>query len=136
MCSSDLADAGMSVSDVFVSQGEEAFRDLEAAAVARTVAESNGVVSLGGGSVLRESTREVLSGCRVVWLRVSLSDAVNRVGMNTARPLLLGNVRGTLGALLEQRTPVYEEVATDVVDTSGRSVREVVDAVLEVVRRG
>ena len=109
---------------------------VEEAAVARTVAECPGVVALGGGSVLRESTREVLSGCRVVWLRVSLNDAVSRVGMNTARPLLLGNVRGTLGTLLEQRTPVYEAVATDVVDTSGLGVREVVDAVLEVVRHG
>jgi shikimate kinase len=54
--------------------------------------------------------------------------------MNTARPLLLGNVRGTLNAMLEQRNPVYESVATDVVDTAGRNVREVTEAVLEVVR--
>jgi shikimate kinase len=127
------ADAGMTVSDIFVNEGEAAFRDLEAAAVARTVAESSGVVALGGGSVLRPETRDALSGCRVVWLRVSLNDAVSRVGMNTARPLLLGNVRGTLGALLEERTPIYEAVATDVVDTSGRNVRDVVDDVLEVI---
>jgi shikimate kinase len=53
--------------------------------------------------------------------------------MNTARPLLLGNVRGTLSALLEQRTPVYEEVATDVVDTSGRSLRDVTAEVVGLV---
>ena len=63
-----------------------------------------------------------------------LSDAATRVGLNTARPLLLGNVRGTLSTLLEQRTPVYEEVATHVVDTSGRSLRDVTETVLEVVR--
>jgi shikimate kinase len=56
------------------------------------------------------------------------------VGMNTARPLLLGNVRATLSSLLEQRNPVYAEVATDVVDTSGRSLREVTAEVLRVVR--
>jgi shikimate kinase len=128
------AAAGMSVSDIFVDLGEEEFRRLEAAAIAAALADSSGVLALGGGAVMREETRERLHGRRVVWLRVSVSDAASRVGLNTARPLLLGNVRGTLSALLEQRTPVYQEVSTDVVDTSGRSVREVTEAVLEVVR--
>lgn len=126
--------AGMSVSDIFVTEGEAAFREREAETVRRCLAEHSGVLSLGGGAVLREETREALAGHRVVWLRVSLSDAAARVGMNTARPLLLGNVRGTLGAMLEQRNPVYEAVATDVVDTSGRTLRQVVDAVVEQLR--
>lgn len=129
-------ESGMSVSDIFVTEGEAAFRDREAATVARCLAEHRGVLSLGGGAVLREETRRALDGHRVVWLRVSLADAAARVGMNTARPLLLGNVRGTLGAMLEQRNPIYEEVSTDVVDTSGRSLRQVVDAVTEVLRAG
>jgi shikimate kinase len=69
----------------------------------------------------------------VVWLRVSVADAASRVGLNTARPLLLGNVRGTLNTLLQERTPLYESVATDVVDTSGRPLREVVDDVAELL---
>lgn len=123
-------EAGMSVSDIFVTEGEAAFRDREQATVARCLAEHPGVLSLGGGSILREETRRALAGYRVVWLRVSLSDAAARVGMNTARPLLLGNVRGTLGALLDQRNPLYEEVATDVIDTTGRPLRAVVDDVV------
>jgi shikimate kinase len=123
-------EAGMSVSDIFINQGEVAFRDLEAATVARCLAEHAGVLSLGGGAVLREETRSALDGHRVLWLRVSLSDAASRVGLNTARPLLLGNVRGTLNAMLQERNPIYEATATDVVDTEGRSLREVVDAVL------
>ena len=128
------AQAGMTVSDIFVNQGEAAFRDLEVATIARALAEQTGVLSLGGGAVMREETRSLLEGRRVVWLRVSVNDAVHRVGMNTARPLLLGNVRGTLSAMLEQRNPVYEAVATDVVDTAGRSLREVTEAVVGVVR--
>lgn len=128
------AEAGMTVSDIFVNQGEAAFRDLEVATVARALDEHAGVLSLGGGAVMREETRDRLAGRRVVWLRVSVNDAVHRVGMNTARPLLLGNVRGTLSAMLEQRNPVYESVATDVVDTGGRSVRDVTEAVVGVVR--
>jgi shikimate kinase len=128
------AAAGMSVSDIFVTLGEDEFRALEADAVARALDEREGVLSLGGGAVLREGTRARLSGVRVVWLRVTASDAASRVGMNTARPLLLGNVRATLSSLLEQRNPIYSEVATDVVDTSGRSLREVTEEVLRVVR--
>lgn len=128
------AAAGMSVSDIFVTLGEDEFRALEAEAVSRALVEREGVLSLGGGSVLREETRTRLAEVRVVWLRVSASDAASRVGMNTARPLLLGNVRATLSSLLEQRNPIYAEVATDVVDTSGRSLREVTEEVLRVVR--
>ena len=128
------ARAGMSVSDIFVTEGEDHFRQLEEDTIAEALEDQEGVLSLGGGAVMRAATRERLAGARVVWLRVSLSDAANRVGMNTARPLLLGNVRGTLAALLEQRTPVYEEVSTAVVDTSGRSLREVTDEVMKVVQ--
>jgi len=126
--------SGMRVSDIFVTHGEDEFRRLEAEAVATAMAEQDGVVALGGGAVLRPETREVLAGQRIVWLRVSVSDAASRVGLNTARPLLLGNVRATLGSLLEKRNPVYEEVATDVVDTSGKNVREVTQEVVRLVR--
>lgn len=128
--------AGMSVSDIFVTAGEEEFRRLEVEAVASALADGTGVVALGGGAILSADTRARLAGERVVWLRVSLSDAASRVGMNTARPLLLGNVRATLSTLLEKRNPLYEEVATDIVDTSGRSQRDVVAEVLEVVSGG
>jgi len=128
------AEQGTSIADIFVDRGEDAFRDLEADAVARTVSEADGVVALGGGAVLRPETRDLLTGLRVVWLRVALADAAQRVGMNQARPLLLGNVRGTLATLLEQREPIYADVATYTVDTSNRTVRQVVDEVLSVVR--
>ncbi len=126
--------AGMSVPDIFVTAGEEEFRRLEAIAVATALDESTGVVSLGGGAILSPDTRARLAGHRVVWLKVSVADAAKRVGMNTARPLLLGNVRGTLSTLLDQRNPLYEEVASDVVDTTGHSQREVVAEVLQVMK--
>jgi shikimate kinase len=130
------AEAGMTVADIFVTEGEPAFRDLEARVVATALAEQSGIVSLGGGSVMRDETRAGLAGHRVIWLRVGIDDAARRVGLNTARPLLLGNVRATLTAMLQQREPVYASVATDVVETSGRSVKQVVTEVMEVVRGG
>ena len=103
---------GAAISDIFVDSGEEHFRALEAKAVAEALATHDGVLALGGGAVLDPATRELLAGHPVVFLRVGLSDAVKRVGLGSARPLLLGNVRGRIKALLDERTPVYESVAT------------------------
>ena len=61
----------------------------------------------------------------MVFLRVGLSDAVKRVGLGSGRPLLLGNVRSRIKALLDERTPVYEGVASLVVETDGRTPEDV-----------
>ena len=107
---------GKPIAEIFADDGEEAFRRLEEQVTAELLDEP-GVLALGGGAVLSERTRTALRGRRVVWLRVGLAAAVKRVGMDTARPLLLGNVRGRLLALLNERAPLYAEVATQVLDT-------------------
>jgi shikimate kinase len=124
------ATAGASVADLFVEQGEEAFRELEVEAVARALAEHAGVLALGGGAVLDQRSRERLASVEpVVFLDVGLADAASRVGLNRDRPLLLGNPRAQLKALLDARRPVYEQVATVVIDTTGRDVDAVADDV-------
>ena len=123
------AAAGQPVQDIFVGDGEEAFRALERAAVAAALSGHDGVLALGGGAVLSAETRALLVGHRVVFLRVSLTDAAKRVGLGVSRPLLLGNVRGRMKQLIDERTPVYESVATHVVDTDGLSAEQVADAV-------
>lgn len=117
--------AGKTVPDIFVDEGEAHFRRLEKAAVAAAVGEHDGVVSLGGGAVLDPDTRRLLRGHEVVFLRVGVADAVKRVGLGAGRPLLLGNVRARIKALLDERAPLYESVATVVVETDGRSPEEV-----------
>jgi len=124
---------GRTISDIFVDSGEAEFRRLEREAVAAALATHDGVLALGGGAVLDAGTRELLAGHEVVFLRVGLSDAVKRVGLGTSRPLLLGNVRGQIKALLDERTPIYESVASVVVDTDGRTPEDVareIDAAL------
>jgi shikimate kinase len=116
---------GRTISDIFVDSGEAYFRDLERSAVAAALAGHDGVLAVGGGAVLDPATRSALAGHTVVFLRVGLADAVKRVGLGTSRPLLLGNVRARVKALLDERTPVYESVATFSVDTDGRSPEEV-----------
>jgi shikimate kinase len=120
---------GRGISDIFVESGEQHFRAVEREAVARALGEHAGVLAVGGGAVMAPETRSLLAGHTVVFLRVGLSDAASRVGLGTARPLLLGNVRGTLKALLDERTPVYEAVAGASVDTDGCTPDEVADRV-------
>jgi shikimate kinase len=122
---------GRSISDIFVDSGEPHFRDLERKAVAEALATHDGVLSLGGGAVLDAGTRDLLAGHSVVFLKVGLAEAVKRVGLGSSRPLLLGNVRSRIKALLDERTPVYESVATLTVDTDGRTPEDVVAELVE-----
>jgi shikimate kinase len=126
---------GSSVADLFVSQGEAHFRALEEQAVARALAEHDGVLALGGGAVTSAASRELLvaygaGGGAVVWLDVDVASAAKRVGFSRDRPLLAVNPRAMLRTMLEERAPLYTEVATHTVVTSGREPGDVVAAVL------
>ena len=127
------AGAGKRISDIFVDDGEVHFRALERAAVVDALAAHPGVLALGGGAVLDPDTRAALAGHRVVFLEVGLSDAVKRVGLGITRPLLMGNMRARIKALLEERLPVYREVATLTVSTDGRTPADVADEVVRLV---
>jgi shikimate kinase len=124
---------GMSVADIFLDHGEDAFRALERDAVAAALAEHDGVLALGGGAVLDPATRISLRGHRVVHLDVGVGDAVTRVGLARGRPLLVEAPRSRLAAMLRARAPLYAEVAAAVVDTTGRTPEEVVDMIEKLV---
>lgn len=126
-----VATAGKPIADVFVDEGEPHFRELEAEAVRAALAGHRGVLSLGGGAVMRADTRELLAGHAVAFLEVGQHDAVKRVGLDAPRPLLLGNPRARWRELMEQRRPLYTEVARAVVVTDGLTPDQVADAVLE-----
>jgi shikimate kinase len=124
---------GRAIQDIFVTDGEAAFRALERTAVAAALAEHDGVLSLGGGAVLDPDTRAALAGHTVVFLKVGLADAVRRIGLGESRPVLnqaVGGVRTRIKSLLDERTPIYREVATLEVDTDGRTPAEVADVIL------
>lgn len=129
------ATAGKPISDIFVDDGEAHFRALEAVAVADALAGFRGVLAVGGGAVLSDTTRERLREHVVVYLSVDLADAIKRVGLGAGRPLLTVNPRATMRFLLDLRRPLYEEVATYTVPTAGRDPDEVLAAVLDVLGR-
>lgn len=122
--------AGKPINEIFIDDGEEHFRALEGTAVATALVEHDGVLSLGGGAVLSPQTRELLKEHVVVLLDVDLTAASTRVGLNRDRPVLALNPRATLKVLLDERMPLYREVATHVVDTSRIPAKDVVGKVL------
>jgi shikimate kinase len=126
--------AGKPVPDIFVEDGEAVFRTLERQAVAAALASFDGVLALGGGAVMAEQTRAALAGHTVVYLAVELADAVKRVGLGAGRPLLVINPRATLKYLLDQRRPLYDEVATITVVTDGRDPQEIAAEVLGAIK--
>lgn len=122
---------GRQISDLFVDEGEPYFRALERQAVADAVAEHTGVLALGGGAVLDDGTRELLTGLPVVYLSMDVEEAVRRVGLGAARPLLAVNPRRQWRELMDARRPLYTEVARVVVATDDRTPEEVAQAVLD-----
>lgn len=128
-----VARAGKPVAEIFVDDGEEAFRALERQAVADGLAGFDGVLVLGAGAILAAETRARLAGHPVVFLHAGVPTSARRIGLNRDRPLLLGNPRAQLRELLARRLPLYREVAAVTVDTDEVTVEEVVDAVVAAV---
>ncbi|GAB2483354.1 shikimate kinase [Promicromonospora xylanilytica] len=128
--------AGKPVSEIFVDDGEPRFRELERDAVLAALAEHDGVLSLGGGAVMNAATQDALEkyaadGGHVVFLDVPLAIAAQRVGMNQARPLLLGNPRAQWQKLMTQRRPTYERLATLTIVSSERPGEQVATEIIE-----
>lgn len=126
-----VATAGKPISEIFLDEGEEHFRGLERAAVRTALAEHTGVLALGGGAILAEESRALLAGHPVIFLEMGLSEAVKRVGLDAPRPLLVINPRQQWRKLMEERRPLYAEVARAVVSTEGRTPEEVAEEILE-----
>jgi shikimate kinase len=122
------AAAGKPVADIFVEDGELAFRELERKAVTRgldAAQPEGGVLALGSGAVLDPDVRRMLAGRLVVYLEADFATVARRVGMDRPRVVIPGNPRGRLRAMLEERRPVYAELASVIVQTDGRAPEEV-----------
>ncbi|GLY07488.1 MULTISPECIES: shikimate kinase [Actinoplanes] len=128
------AEVGKPIPEIFVEDGEAAFRARERTTVASCLETFEGVLALGGGAILDEGTRKLLADQTVVYLSVELTDALKRVGLGAGRPLLALNPRATLKHLLEQRRPLYLEVATHVIPTDGRAPEEIAPEVAALLR--
>jgi len=125
------AAAGVTIVALFARDGEPAMRRLELAELERAVGDGSAVIACGAGIVETAEGRALLAArCRVVWLEVEPVEALGRLGAAADRPMLAGDPRARLEALLARRAARYAEVATVRVATSGRSPDAVADAVV------
>ena len=127
------AATGRTVREIFATDGEEAFRALEAEALRDALATAEpAVIAAAGGVVLRPDNRRLLteSNARVVWLMADPTLLIERVRSGMHRPLLDHDPEGTLQRMWDERRPLYQEVADAIVSVDGRSIGEVVEAVL------
>jgi shikimate kinase len=136
------AAAGKPVSDIFVEDGEEAFRELERAAVASALAQDSalraqgGVLALGSGAVLDDGVQHLLAGLPVVYLSASFGTVARRIGLDRPRVVVPGNPRGRLRAMLDTRLPVYQRLAAVTVETDDLDPDELADEITAKVGHG
>ncbi|WIM68927.1 shikimate kinase [Corynebacterium breve] len=124
---------GLACGEFFSKVGEEKFREVEAGYVAQALM-TGGIVSLGGGAVLTESTRDLLQGHTVVWIDVSPEEGIRRTAREATRPVLASkDPSAHYRALLERREPLYREVADYRVRTDERPPQRVVAEVLGII---
>ena len=114
------AAAGKPVSDIFIEDGEEAFRELERAAAAHALGalrQHGGVLALGSGAVLDAGIRHLLDGLPVVYLSAEFGTVARRIGLDRPRVVVPGNPRGRLRAMLDERDAIYQRLAAVTVPT-------------------
>ena len=127
--------AGKKISEIFIDQGEVAFRDFEFDALTSSLTDSSSVLSLGGGAPISTRAQEALvaAGIPIVFLDVSLAVAAPRVGFNRDRPLLLGNPRAQWQSLYAVRRPIYEKLATITIKVDAMKVAHIVRTITEAI---
>lgn len=120
--------AGKSVAQIFAEDGEEHFRGLEAAALARVLDLDRAVIATGGGVLGREENRKRLAGRLVVHLHAPLAECLRRArGSGTARPLLAAGDEA-VERLYEARRPGYREMGYEV-ETLGKGPEAVAEEI-------
>ena len=123
---------GMPISDYFARYGEDNFRQQESLLLHELLNQERSVISTGGGIVLKPENRELLkkNACNI-YLRIDFERLYHRLAADSAtkRPLFLNKKPEEFRALYEQRLPLYEEVATHVIDVADKTPEEIVEII-------
>jgi len=124
---------GVDISFIFEKEGEDGFRKREAKVIDDLSKIEGVVLATGGGAVISPQNRSHL-GARgfVIYLYTTVDQQLARTKKGRDRPLLEGgDRREILEQLMEQRDPLYREVADLIIETDGRKVRAVADEILD-----
>jgi shikimate kinase len=124
---------GVDIPYIFEKEGEAGFREREREVIDSLTRLQDVIVATGGGAVLRPENREYLSSRgRVVYLKTGIQQQLERTRHGTRRPLLYtADPERKLRELMEVRAPLYESIATVIVDTDGRQVRAVAEEIVQ-----
>lgn len=123
---------GMSINDFFAQEGEEAFRKIEAATLESLLANQAKIISPGGGIVVNPHNRDLLEkNLYNIYLRVDFDTLYKRIenDLTMQRPLYLNNTREEFKKIFEERLPLYEEVATHIIDVEGKTPEEIAEMI-------
>ncbi|HEX3601912.1 MAG TPA: shikimate kinase [Lacipirellulaceae bacterium] len=127
--------AGKTIAQIFSEDGEITFREMEAEIVVELSGKRRTVIALGGGGVLREANRRTIRAAgRIVWLTAGVDSILERLSADATTAIRRPNLtsaggRTEIEQLLAERTPLYRECATLIVDTEGKSAGEVADEI-------
>jgi shikimate kinase len=123
---------GCSIKEFFAAEGEERFRDIESEVIDQLTQRSDGVVSTGGGAVLRDVNRQHLHfRGKVIYLRSSPEELFRRLRHDVTRPILqVADPMAKLRELFAARDPLYREVAHFVLETGRPSVSTLVNMII------
>lgn len=124
---------GADIPLIFEKEGEAGFRKRELTIIDELTSKKNIVLATGGGAVLNKTNREnLVNRGTVIYLNSSLKSLLLRTHKDKNRPLLHGeeSPEAILSRLLEQRDPLYREIADHVIDTSSNSIRNVIQAII------
>ncbi|MEI6869537.1 MAG: shikimate kinase [Actinomycetota bacterium] len=131
-----VAQTGKSVSEIFLEEGEDAFRLLEKAVLRQELLSDDTVLALGGGAPISIDAQSALRAIAspVIYFDISLASVAPRIGFNRDRPLLLSNPRGQWETLMQERRPIYEAIADKVIDVNGKSEDDIVKEIGAVIK--
>ncbi len=123
---------GCSIREYFEREGEAQFRDVEASVLDTLTLNHHGVLSTGGGSVLRSENRQNLRARgHVIYLKSSPDDLFRRLRHDLNRPLLqVPDPLGRLRDLFMVRDPLYRETAHFQIETGRPSVATLVNMIV------
>ena len=123
---------GKTVFQIFLDQGEDAFRAIEKRVLREELLTDGTVLSLGGGAPISMDAQSALRAIasHIIFLDISLSTVAPRIGFNRDRPLLLNNPRGQWQTLMEARRPIYEAIADATISVDDKSEEEIVTIAL------
>lgn len=129
---------GATISLLFQVEGEAGFRRRERAMIERLTQRENIVLATGGGVVLDEKNRaDLIRRGTVVYLRAPVAQLIRRTAGDKTRPLLqTADPRERLARIVKERDPLYRQVADIIVDTAGKSPRQLAVRIVQLIEPG